>query len=54
MKRWLRIGVSAMVTGTAASVVSSAALALIAQTEGKSAFQPMDAISHWLHGDRAA
>jgi hypothetical protein len=45
---------SAMVTGTAASVVSTAALGLLAQNEGKSAFQPTNATSHWLHGDRAA
>jgi hypothetical protein len=46
MRGWLRIGVSALVTGTAASVVSTAALALLAQREGKSAFQPTNATSH--------
>jgi hypothetical protein len=54
MDRRLRIGLSGLVTGTAASVVSTAALALLAQREGKSAFQPTNATSHWLHGDRAA
>ena len=54
MDRWQRIGLSALVTGTAASVVSTAALALLALREGKSAFQPTNATSHWLHGDRAA
>jgi hypothetical protein len=54
MDRWLQIGLSALVTGTAASVVSTAALALLAQREGKSAFQPTNATSHWLHGDHAA
>src|SRR4051794_28364871 len=54
MDRWLRIGLSTLVTGTAASVVSTAALALLAQGQGKSAFQPTNATSHWLHGDRAA
>jgi hypothetical protein len=54
MDRWLRIGLSALVTGTAASVVSTAALALLAQAEGKSAVQPTNATSHWLHGDSAA
>jgi hypothetical protein len=54
MDRWLRIGLSALVTGTAASVISTAALALLARREGKSAFQPTNATSHWLHGDRAA
>ena len=52
--RWRRIGLSALVTGTAASIVSTAALALLARGEGKSAFQPTNATSHWLHGDRAA
>jgi hypothetical protein len=54
MDRWMRIGLSALVTGTAASVVSTAALALLARGEGKSTFQPTNATSHWLHGDRAA
>jgi hypothetical protein len=49
----LRIGLSALVTGTTASIVSTAALALLAQGEGKSAFQPTNATSHWLHGDSA-
>jgi hypothetical protein len=54
MDRKLRVGLSALVTGTAASVVSTAALALLARGEGKSAFQPTNATSHWLHGDSAA
>ena len=54
MDRWLRIGLSALVTGTAASIASTAALALLARAEGKSAVQPTNATSHWLHGDSAA
>jgi hypothetical protein len=54
MDRRLRIGLSALVTGTVASIVSTAALALLARGEGKSAFQPTNATSHWLHGDSAA
>ena len=54
MDRWWRIGLSALVSGTAASIVSTAALALLAHREGKSTFQPTNATSHWLHGDRAA
>jgi hypothetical protein len=54
MDRWLRIGLSALVTGTAASIVSTAALALLARAEGKGAFQLTNATSHWLHGDSAA
>jgi hypothetical protein len=51
---WIRIGLSALVTGTVASVVSTAALALVAKAEGKDALQPTNATSHWLHGDEAA
>ena len=54
MDRWLRIGLSALVTGTVASLVSTAALALLARAEGKGTFQPTNATSHWLHGDGAA
>jgi hypothetical protein len=54
MDRWIRIGLSALVTGTVASVVSTAALALLAKAEVKGALQPTNATSHWLHGDEAA
>jgi hypothetical protein len=47
------IGKSALVTGTIASLVSTAALAALARYEGKSAVQPTNATSHWLHGDEA-
>ena len=49
-----RIVLSALVSGTAASLVSTAALALLAKSEGKAAYQPTNATSHWLHGDEAA
>ena len=52
--QWTRMGLSALVTGTVASVLSTGALALLAKRENKSAFQPTNATSHWLHGDRAA
>lgn len=48
-----RILLSALVTGTTASIVSTAALALLARAEGKSPYQPTNATSHWLHGDGA-
>jgi hypothetical protein len=41
-----------LVTGTVASVVSSAALTLPAR-ERKGALQPINATSHWLYGDEA-
>ena len=46
--------VSALVTGTVAGLASAAALALLARAEGKGALQPINATSHWLHGEQAA
>lgn len=46
--------VRALLTGTVASLASAAALALLAKAEGKSAAQPINATSHWLHGAKAA
>lgn len=44
----------ALVTGSVAGLASAAALALLAQAEGKGALQPISATSHWLHGEQAA
>lgn len=49
-----RIIVAALISGTTASLLSTAALALIARAEGKGAYHPTNATSHWLHGDDAA
>jgi hypothetical protein len=54
MKDWQQAGFSAVITGTVASLVSSTALAMLAKLEGKSAIQPLNATSHWLHGEDAA
>jgi hypothetical protein len=54
MDRSSQLALSALVTGTIASVVSTAALAALAKVEGKSGVQPTNSTSHWLHGDRAA
>ncbi|OYX13585.1 MAG: hypothetical protein B7Z15_06755 [Rhizobiales bacterium 32-66-8] len=43
----------ALISGSVASVLSSAALALLAKRAGKSAVQPTNATSHWMHGDKA-
>lgn len=51
---WSQIGLSAVVTGTVAALVSTAALAVLAKMEGKGALQPTNATSHWLQGDPAA
>jgi hypothetical protein len=43
-----------LTSGVIASVASTAALAVLAQREGKTASQPLNATSHWLHGEKAA
>ena len=53
MKSGPSIAVSAIISGTVASLVSSAALAGLAKAEGKRAVQPLNATSHWLHGEQA-
>jgi hypothetical protein len=53
MHAWTDAGRSALVTGTIASIATTAALALLARAEGKRALQPTNATSHWLHGEGA-
>ncbi|RWO20264.1 hypothetical protein [Mesorhizobium sp.] len=53
MNGLLKTGLSTGVTGTVASVVTAAFLVFLAKAEGKSALQPTNATSHWLHGDKA-
>jgi hypothetical protein len=53
MEKFSQIGASALVTGTVASLVSTAALAAMARQEDKAAVQPTNATSHWLNGDEA-
>jgi hypothetical protein len=43
----------ALITGSIASAVSAAVLGLLAKAEGKDAVQPINATSHWLHGEDA-
>ena len=43
----------ALMSGSVASVVTSATLAVLAARAGKSPVQPTNATSHWLHGDKA-
>jgi hypothetical protein len=45
--------IRAAITGSVASIAATAMLALLARSERKSALQPINATSHWLHGDRA-
>jgi hypothetical protein len=53
MDRSSELLVSTLLTGTVASVVSTAALAALAKAEGKRAMNPANSTSHWLHGDSA-
>lgn len=54
MERWMRIGLATLVTGSVASLVSAASLALLGRIEGQGVARPLNATSHWLHGDGAA
>jgi hypothetical protein len=42
-----------LVTGTVASAVTAIVLALLAKAEGAAPIQPINATSHWLHGEDA-
>ncbi len=54
MKSWVDTAASALISGTAASLAMTAALALLAKKEGKGALQPTNSTSHWLHGEEAS
>lgn len=41
-------------TGISASLASTVALGVLGKLEGNSAYQPVNAISHWIWGDKAA
>src|SRR3954454_24584104 len=53
MSDWIRTLRSAFVSGSAASITSTLALALLARAEGKTASQPINATSHWLNRSEA-
>ena len=53
MHPWARPLRNAILSGTLASLASTAALALLARAEGKGTLQPANATSHWLNGERA-
>jgi hypothetical protein len=54
MKSWVDTAAAALISGTAASLSMTAALALLAKKEGKGALQPINSTSHWLHGEQAS
>jgi hypothetical protein len=44
---------NSLVSGSIAGAVTAAVLAVLAKAEGASPVQPINATSHWLHGDEA-
>ena len=44
----------ALISGSLASLAAAVALAACARREGHRSPQPLNATSHWLHGDEAA
>jgi len=46
--------VRVLTAGSLASVAAALALAAASKTEGRSAAAPLNATSHWVHGDSAA
>jgi hypothetical protein len=53
MKTWKDSVRHGLVSGTFASVLSTAALAACSKRENDSLFAPTNAVSHWLWGDQA-
>lgn len=54
MEKWKTALQRGLVSGTSASVLSTAALALFGKREDGSPFAPTNAISHWYWGEKAA
>jgi hypothetical protein len=53
MKRWRDAARDALVSGSTASLLSTAALATCGAAEIGRPFAPTNAVSHWIFGDRA-
>lgn len=53
MTNLTRTALSALVSGSFASIATTAALAFLARSEGRGALQPVNSTSHWLHGEQA-
>lgn len=54
MKNWSDALKDGLVSGSLVSVVSTAVLALRGRRETGSGYAPVNAVSHWIYGDRAA
>ena len=52
MKPWSRVFSHALVSGNAAGLVSMLALAVRGRIDARSAMRPINAPSHWIHGER--
>jgi len=44
----------ALMTGSVASAISAGVLGALAKAEGKNVIQPINATSHWLHGEKGS
>jgi hypothetical protein len=53
LHNWLKAGGYAAISGTTTSLAMALALAMLARAERKGGLQPLNATSHWLHGDQA-
>jgi hypothetical protein len=54
MTSWSTTATRALTSGGVASLVSTAALAVLGEKQAGSPLGPINAISHWLRGERAA
>jgi hypothetical protein len=53
LHNWLKAGCYALISGTTTSLALAFALAMLARAERKGGLQPLNATSHWLHGEQA-
>ncbi len=53
MRSCTRLIQNTLVSGGVASAISAAVLSLLAKAEGAAPVQPINATSHWLHGETA-
>ncbi len=54
MQDWTTTLERGLVSGAASSILSTVALAIVGKQETGSAFAPTNAVSHYVHGDKAA
>ena len=54
MQDWTTTLQRGLVSGAASSILSTVALAIVGTKETGSAFAPTNAVSHYVHGDKAA